>query len=494
MLTTTYETPRNVNGPQWFLVLSGVCLAGSSYTISSLEALRTLMIALIAVNTVLMLVLVFETVTTRTLGKLLIASGTLIFFWLEGLQVSITNPPFLIPEDLGYPTAQYSIDLVRTSLVYISGFQFALFAGYAMRPRLPLLIVWISSRLDRTETKAKVMWYLLASCAWVPIIATFGFGTTVILEKLVASRTDVGGTSVSEIGFLHYLTFFGMFGAGYLLSKGVLVSGKHRLLHLAAGAATATPLVMLSGTRHVWLFVALPVIVVGLSLSRGRLSKLKLLRLTFLVIASAFVMNLQVSLRAEGWDKIRDVDITRLTQGSSNGQYTALLHALYLVPRHHDYFLEPAEPYFLTHWIPRSLWGDKPVMRSWLYYNENYEKRGALNVTPSVIGQFHMNWGVLGVIGIGILLGFLAFVADCLILNVNVQTQLGVAVTIAALYSFIANSYRFYSPVYFTYFAFAACGMLLITKRWTAVNPPRMSHEIPVRQPRNLKSQYPPVI
>jgi hypothetical protein len=127
--------------------------------------------------------------------------------------------------------------------------------------------------------------------------------------------------------------------------------------------------------------------------------------------------------------------------------------------------MEPAEPYFLIHWIPRQVWPDKPIMESWTFYNESYVQGAAYNVTPSVIGQFHLNWGLPGVIFIGGWLGFLTCLADRVLLRLDSDRQRAMFVVVGMFYAFIISSFRFYSPIYFSYFLFGVLAMLLLTRR-----------------------------
>jgi len=70
-----------------------------------------------------------------------------------------------------------------------------------------------------------------------------------------------------------------------------------------------------------------------------------------------------------------------------------------------------------------------------------------------------------GVVFIGAWLGFLSFVADRVLMSLNPNRQRAMFVVVGMLYAFIISSFRFYSPVYFSYFLFGLLAMFLLTRR-----------------------------
>jgi hypothetical protein len=191
----------------------------------------------------------------------------------------------------------------------------------------------------------------------------------------------------------------------------------------------------------------------------------RLVVLTAAVVLFFLVAQLQFAYRSVGWEELRNGPTNELTQLDTNGHFTALMFAEYLVPVHHGYFRETAEYYFFIHWIPRQLWPQKPIMESWSYYDDTYVQGAAINVTPSVIGQFHMNWGLPGVLYIGAVLGFLTLLADRLLMMLDPDRQRAMFVVVGMFYAFIISSFRFYSPIYFSYFVFGLVAMFLLTRQ-----------------------------
>src|SRR2546423_8889740 len=256
---------------------------------------------------------------------------------------------------------------------------------------------------------------------------------------------------------------FGIYGAALFFVYALKASTWRRLWWLFLGAIAALPFVS-TGTRHMWLYISLPSVLIILRGLKGRSDKFGLVGLAAAVVVVFLVAQFQFAYRSVGWSEIGTTTSSELSQINTNGHFTALLFAEHLVPNEHAYFHEPSELYFLIHWIPRQLWAQKPVMESWTFYNDSYVQGAAINVTPSVIGQFHMSWGLPGAIFIGAWLGFLAMLSDRLLLLLDSDRQRAMFVVVGMFYAFIISSFRFYSPIYFSYFLFGLVAMFLLTR------------------------------
>jgi uncharacterized membrane protein len=96
-----------------------------------------------------------------------------------------------------------------------------------------------------------------------------------------------------------------------------------------------------------------------------------------------------------------------------NDFFTETAIAVSLVPEKFDYLHESTAVLFISNPIPRSWWPSKPYPRVLQYYGigrrgyDEYTDLGSSSM-PSLLGQFHMNWGLWGVVEAAILYG-LAF-------------------------------------------------------------------------------------
>jgi hypothetical protein len=199
----------------------------------------------------------------------------------------------------------------------------------------------------------------------------------------------------------------------------------------------------------------------------------------------------QIAVRRVGWNHFFEMKSDTFLALKPTLQFDSLLFAIYLVPRHHPYFMEPMTPYFFTHWIPRSLWPNKPISKAFEYYNATWTRGAKLkvfNVTPSIMGEYHLSWGVFGVPMIGFWIGFLLYLSDEYMLRTNVTTPCLAAVSIGMVYAFLLASLRDYAPVYFVHVALGAVAMCFLTRR-ASISAPEVCFDAPNAKLRGLVSK-----
>jgi hypothetical protein len=457
------QTPARITPAQWILVCLPVAIAAAGYEVTSYNALALITQLLAAFNFVLLAFLVKEALGTRVVGKVCLVGGVFIFYWVEALNLSFQRNPFSIAEGFPINASQFDQDLIVQALVYITVFQLLLFVGYSVRLRISGVVAYVASRVDSLSFDRSLVGLLLALCAVMPLLIYCEFDYDKVVAALLASRSATD-FDAPEAGLSQHLALFGLYGAALFFVYALKTSTWRRFWWLLLGVIAAIPFVS-GGTRHLWLYISLPSLLIILRGFKGRLNSYRLLGPVAVVFVVLLVAQAQFVYRTVGWKEVGSVDPEELTAINNTGQFTAQLFAQYLVPVEHPYFRELIEPYFVIHWVPRQFWPDKPIMESWAYYNESYARGAAYNVTPSVIGQFHLNWGFPGVVFIGAWLGFLSFVADRVLMSLNPDRQRAMFVVVGMFYAFIISSFRFYSPIYFSYFVFGVLAMLLLTRR-----------------------------
>jgi len=387
----------------------------------------------------------------------------LAFYWADCIELARQDPPFAVPSQIPVGASQFELGDVQLALTYLALFQLTVFIGYSIRPALRRLQSWTRSRVDSHYSELWHLRYVMASAGYAVMVVAYGTSVSIVSSVLLASRSGFE-TEWNDPGLIGHLFCLGVAGSSLVLVQAVCYRGPRRWLRLLWGAITALPFLML-GTRHQLLFLLLPVLLVFLRQWRGKLTAALFLRWCIGCLLVWLLLQVQYAVRSGGWGSIVSVTEEQLLNPNTNGHFIALLFAEHLVPGQHEYFHEFAESFFVTHWVPRTLWPDKPDMESWTYYNSAWTQGARFNVTPSVIGQFHMNFGVFGVCFIGLWLGFLTHVADRVMANIEINQQMAMAVVAGLFYAFIVSSFRFYSPIYLTYFVLGAAPMLLLTRK-----------------------------
>ncbi len=452
-----------VTGVQWSLAGLCVLLALWSYEIQDYARLAMLSQGLVAASFVLLLIVIREVLESRSIGKVCLIASVFVFYWIDLLSLTWQRSPFAVPDGFPLDETQFSFDLIHDALLYVSIFQLLLLVGYSLRPRLERPLQLLAARTDSLSLDRTLVAILLVACGLVPMLIYYQFDVDRVMAAIIASRSPTD-FEAGEPGLAQHLALFGIFGGALFFVYALKVKTWRRVAWILLGVLAALPFIS-AGARHVWLYISLPSLLI---LLRGFKGSFTPPRVFAVVLGTLFILTIaqfQIAYRTVGWNEIGSGPTQELLSLNTNGHFTALLFAEHLVPNEHPYFRQPAEFYFLIHWIPRQLWPTKPIMESWVYYNDSYVQGANFNVTPSVVGQFHMDWGLAGVIYIGAWLGFLATLADRVLLRLDSDRQRATFVVVGMFYAFIISSFRFYSPIYFSYFLFGVIAMFLLTRR-----------------------------
>ncbi|MBI4394422.1 MAG: oligosaccharide repeat unit polymerase [Euryarchaeota archaeon] len=455
------KEPPRVAHAQWALCILMLILASLAPTTTDVE-MRTAVTILAGLSIALVISCGIEALHTRSLGKTLLMASVFLFFWIDALTMAYEALPFATPR--GGPTiligSQYPGTLVSTGLFYVALFQVMLLAGYSYRPDLGRVGGFVRARVDSLSDSKRNLKIALVALAILPWLAGYRFDVIEGVTDLIESRSHDEAMAQGDWG--RYLYPFGMFGMALVFAEAVVSKPARRPPWLGL-AGLGIMIAIFGGARHILLFVLLPALALGLLSFRAMTRKRALT-----VIAAAVVVLLlfqaQFAYRQYGWDKIGTYVPNELGKLSSVDQFSALLFAEYLVPSQHPYFLEPTIHYFALHWIPRMFWADKPIVETWQYFNSQYTQGDpGYNVTPSIIGQYYMSWGILGIVFIALWLGFLMVFAERLLRSLDLQRQRCMAVSLVMLMAFVIASFRLYAPVYFGYFAYGFLATILLT-------------------------------
>jgi oligosaccharide repeat unit polymerase len=448
---------------EWLICIALAALAVVACCLSSYEQIELAITGQVILSLILVLFSARDALRHRCLGKLILTFGPFYFFTLGAWTMGAESEPFPFSNRPQMVGGQYDFGTVKAGIIFVALFQLALFIGYSLRPRLTKLLRWFRSRIDNRRKRIWSLRYLFAACAILPFFLSVGLHPDRVLASLMASRSG-GSVEHADIGLLGVVAEFGLAGSSILLLQGLLEKSRKRFLWLVLGLISFSP-TLLGGTRHLVLYVCIPVLVGMLRTVRGVNLKKQIAFFGMFVFIFYLLVTLQFEFRDSGWRNITSASIQDLIQQpiEATGQFDALLFAIYLVPNIHPYFLEPIEPYFIFHMVPRTLWEEKPVPKAWQFYDDSYAAGQAFNVTPSIIGQYFMNFGVPGILYAGLMLGWLVYLADSVMVQLDANTHKAMIVLVGMFYAFLISSFRYVHPMYFAHFEFGALAMLAIS-------------------------------
>jgi oligosaccharide repeat unit polymerase len=434
----------------------------------SLEPVATIGNLLVLCNLALLAVVAIWTLRNGLPGKVLLVGGVVWLYWLEVLYMANDTPLFWFPMDAGPASFVTTPALVSRAYLYLVLFQLMLMLGYSIAPSLPALARFLESRPDSQTTSSWALRIALALAAPFPLLLASGWNPAAALQTLLASRSSGGidySDSLESLGPLVYLYIVGTYGAAVVLTSGIVARGARRLVALGVGGLATLIMMVLFGSRSILIFQLVPCCILLQRLFHGKLTAARQILIVGVAVLLLLGAQVQFIFRGVGFSDLSRLDAGRLLNANTAGQFSALLLALHLVPDSYDYFYEIVEPYFVAQFVPRLIWPDKPRLHSWeVFQGEFTQGTPGYNVTPSVVGQFHMNWGFLGVLWIGLWFGLLAGTTDRILARLTVGSHAVAITAIGIFYGFLVTALRFYSPTFFLYVPISWIAVLLLTR------------------------------
>lgn len=400
------------------------------------------------------------------IGRLVVNFGIFYWFWLGAWQASAYDPPFAFPgllySGLGRQAPPH---VVGIGLVGVNLFALTANLGWQLLPPPRRLIARLADRLDPQPGYWLDLLALgLASSGWVVLFLTYQGNLAIALQDLILMRAGGGVGRSADIGLLHHLRLLATFGAALGLARLTLKSPGFRWArYLAVGLMF--PLLFFDGSRFNLAYMLLPAILILIAPARHRL-KWRRRRSTLIVFVAigALLILYQGAIRTTGFAVTQQADVS-LTQGLfGHEQFLAMMIAIDLADET-GFYMEPIAPFFVTHFIPRRIWPDKLYPQSWLDYNSAWTQGHTFNVTPSITGQYYLNWGFAGVLYIGFFIGWLARFCETWFARLDIQRQLMSATVAALLLGFLFLSFRFFYPLYFAYPLFGFLAYRLLSRR-----------------------------
>jgi oligosaccharide repeat unit polymerase len=450
---------------QWLLAMTAVGVAAAGLLSQSVESAVIIAIVTAAISLLLTALATYNTLRSGLIGQAAMLGALWIMLFMEAVQSALSNLPFSAPEYFHF--GQFNIEVIHRALLHLCLFQLMLLVGFVIPGNMWGLDRWFARRFDIVHGRLMLQ-VALAACIPLSFGSTYGWNWGQLFRSMLGSyslRLGEDSALLANPPWLTYLFPIGLYGASVLFVEALQTRGIRRWIALIV-ASIATFIVVMSGSRHTLLVILLPACAVILRLSYKRLRISQVLLWGSAILLLFCIFQIQVVTRDAGWNALETVAPDQLFKAEVTGQFPALLLAESLVPARHDFFLEPTPIYFITHWIPHRFWPEKPVDKVWEYFNDEVTGGDVVwNVSPSVIGQFYMNCGVIGVCAIGCFLGMLCRITDNVFARLTLCEHRAAAVCVATLYVFAINSLRLVAPFYIVYSVMAFVGMIILTRR-----------------------------
>lgn len=286
---------------------------------------------------------------------------------------------------------------------------------------------------------------LFAISSWLTINRMLGGTGNLSLDSNLREMSSESG----ELGLAAYLPIVTITAAGYAGAK--LTNRKNwtllRWLTLLVGFSYC----LISATRFKLAFLLCPALFI-LFANRGFINKAIGVRsVLVLLLASSLIYGFRLQLD----NRMEDLSLL-----AGVGHFSALLDAI-VITDNEGLSRQFVELFFVTDSIPRFMWPGKPFHEYWLRYNELVVQG---NITPSIVGQYYLNWGFFGVINAGVVFGLICRFADELYRISRRKSDKSLLIVFSFLLVFIFLSFRMMSMNYGNYFLFCCIIYLLENK------------------------------
>jgi len=350
--------------------------------------------------------------------------GIIILKWLAGnpigkdmrnyIYLGVLFWVLLDPLQLREGIDEFSDSVVAKTLLYVAIFLAMVSVGYQLPPSGKFANAF--ARISEPQNSARILraTILLYLIGLVPILYYSGGSPSTFVRTLLSGynwEVDAGwrrGALGSGLDYL-FTIFFLILNATPFLALWVLkrVSLKPLQKAVIVWIILSVPLFyFFSGSRRLFAFL-----VVGLVLylyNAMPRNKRKIWGVFFALVPFLLLlaMQVQVEYRVAGF---YDVDLstveTRFAHLHRDNIFYWMLTAVEVMPDQYPFTREMPFSELLIHPIPRFLWPGKPICEGFPFLN--WEDYGA-TLTISVIGQFYIAQGLLGVIIVGLAFGWAA--------------------------------------------------------------------------------------
>ena len=296
----------------------------------------------------------------------------------------------------------------------------------------------------------------------------FGGGISEIIMGILGGRSEklwVPSAEIVAFEANNQRTFFwltraflvsgGALGGSYAVA-GIITNTFQKILFSIIFCFSSFIIYFDQGTRSILAMTVFPVLVIYILVQSKTLSGFDSTRIIYTSIAGIFLLLVLTQFQLQYRSESRRENIAALSfidiisPRQQNDFFTETANAVVV----RDNILgknlgESPLLFFLVNPIPRALWSEKPLSQAmWNYTLYRWEGRDIWytggNALPSVVGQYYINWHVIGVIWAGLLYGILAALLGMLPTGKREFLEYLVLAILGMTFLFV--SFRFLSP------------------------------------------------
>lgn len=393
------------------------------------------------------------------LGISVFLLGTLFWFFKEIFTMATSKILFQNYADYApFFSKQIPINIFEISLLMLACFNFFTYFFWDILRKVKInKTIFYIGNLSKVKFVVDVYVLFFSIVGWIPFSRQFG-GIQQSITKLLLFRA---AEIKVEPSLANYLPILSIMASSFALFRLITNHSKFKSLSIVAFISGGL-IAFLSGTRFKIVFLMLPSILAILAIQSKRFTLKK--KITVLSLVSFILLGVtfyQIINRNVTNKEFIDNSIASSAHGGDH--FTALTHAVFISKELDSYFYQPMISLFASDLIPRMFWSNKPSSLFWEYYNERLAEAG--NLTPSILGQYYLNWGFLGVFivafNFGLWCRFTEYLTDLYRSQKNIY-HLWLAVSTI---TFVFLSFRVYSLNYFFYIIIATFFSWFFTKR-----------------------------
>ena len=310
---------------------------------------------------------------------------------------------------------EFSYDIAVETLLYVGIFMAMVCLGYSFPPCRA--VGWAFSKIQEPRNSRQVFWSIVVVyLIGISPILYYSQGSVSLFWKVLLAgysptgdpywrRVALGGSREFLISFVRFFFLAAPFLTTWALKK-IAISRCQKMILLFM-VISILIILFFEGVRFIFGFV-----VMGLFLylyaAMSPTKRRRWLILVLLGIAmSLWLMQVMVTYRAIGFYAI-DIGAVdaRLTHFHTDNNFYWLATAVKVMPEQFSFTNKWPFLYIFIHPIPRFLWPEKPASEGFPFIT--WDERGGETLTSSIIGDFYMAQGILGVIVVGLVYGWIA--------------------------------------------------------------------------------------